>query len=439
MSGLAYLLQRQGHPVSGSDVRESERTLRLRSAGVRVCIGHAAANLGPAATVVYSTAVGEDNPELVAARRCGLALAHRSEVLAALIADGYGIAVTGTHGKTTTTALAGLALIGCGLDPTVLVGADVEAFGGNARPGGGGYFVAEADESDGSFRRYRPRLVVVTNLEPEHLEHYGGRFDGVLAAFAAWLDDLGPAAVLCADDPHVRQLAQHLPDPLLYGFDPRARLSARKVDAASFVATLDGRDIAVVRLAIPGRHNISNALAALGVGLRLGLDAQRAASALAGFRGAQRRFEVVGGGGGVIVVDDYAHHPTDVRATLAAARERGCGRLIAVFQPHRYARTQVFMDQFGPALAPADAVVLADVYAPAGETPIPGVDSRSLAERIRGQTAAPVYWFADHTEIVRFLLDESRPGDLVLTMGAGDIGGVAHALASGLAAQEVMC
>lgn len=438
MSALALVLLHRGCATSGSDVRGSERTERLRRAGARIELGHDPAHLGDAATVVYSTDVPADNPELAAARRRGLPVLHRSEVLAELIAGGHGVAVTGTHGKTTTTSLVALALLAAGRDPTVLVGADTDFLGGNARLGGGPHVVAEADESDGSFRRYRPRLAVVTNLEPEHLEHYGGRFDRVVAAFRRWLGALPPgaAAVLCADDPRLRELAARVPGTLLYGLGPEARLSARRIEGSRFIATLDGRDLGPVALAIPGRHNISNALAALGAALSLGLPFQPAAAAMETFRGARRRFQVVVGGGaggaGVTVVDDYAHHPTEIRATLAAARERTGGRLIAVFQPHRYRRTKAFMDQFGPAFAPADAVVLADVYAPEGERPIPGVDSRALAERIRGQSAAPVHWFASHAEIVRFLLAESRPGDLVLTMGAGDIGGVAHELASGL-------
>lgn len=473
MSGLARVLLETGYAVTGSDARRSDRTALLERLGATVYIGHDPAHVRGAGVVVYSTDVPPDNPELVAARAAGVAVVHRSEVLAELVNGREGIAVTGTHGKTTTTAMIATVLEEAGLDPTVLVGGEVERFGGTAKVGRGPHVVAEADESDGSFVRYRPRIAVVTNVEPEHLEHYGGDFQNVIRAYRRFLAQVRPggAVVACTDDPRVAALAAEVaPKPgtgaaerpggnpgvtvVRYGLGPPAAAGAAgaeervaeraraerelpdwtatgvqiRPEGPSFTAVHRGVPRGEVRLAVPGLHNVQNALAALAVGEVLGVPFARAAAALERYRGARRRFQVLAEVGGIRVVDDYAHHPTEVRATLRAARDvvAGRGRVIAIFQPHRYTRTASLMDEFGTAFGDADILVLTEIYSPPGERPIPGVSGRVLAERIRAGGRSDVHLLTDPDEIVSFLLREARPGDLVITLGAGDIGQVAR-------------
>ncbi|BDG61341.1 UDP-N-acetylmuramate--L-alanine ligase [Caldinitratiruptor microaerophilus] len=441
MSGLARVLLETGHVVTGSDARRSDRTEALERLGATVYIGHDPAHVQGADVVVYSTDVPADNPERVAAREAGIPLLHRSELLARFVNDREGIAVTGTHGKTTTTAMTATILEEGGLDPTVLVGGEVDHFGGTAKVGRGPYVVAEADESDGSFLRYTPRIAVVTNIEPEHLEHYGGDFANVVDAYRRFLGQVRPggAIVACADDPRALELARAEAGRVrvvLYGLGagpepaPDWTASGVRVEPAGpvFTAVHQGRPAGEVRLGVPGRHNVQNALAALAVGHLLGVPFPRMAAALARYRGARRRFQVLAEAGGIRVVDDYAHHPTEIRATLRAAREvvGPPGRVIAVFQPHRYTRTASLLDEFGHAFGDADVVVLTEIYSPPGERPIPGVSGQVLAERVRQARGAAVHLLSDPEEIVRFLLREARPGDLVITLGAGDIWRVAR-------------
>lgn len=441
MSGLARVLLAAGIRVSGSDVRPSERTERLAALGADVRIGHDAAHVEGADVVVYSTDVPADNAELAAARRLGLEVWHRSELLARLLNPNRGVAVTGTHGKTTTTAMTGLALAAAGLDPTVLVGADVDAFGGTARVGRGEWVVAEACESDGTFLRYRPQVAVATNVEPEHLDHYQGSFDRLVEAFGRFLAGV-PAeglVVVCADDPNLRALAARLDRRVIsYGRDPEADVGFRDLTRnggeTRFVAVYRGRPVGTFRLQVPGLHNVVNSLATIAVALALGVPLEPVAETLAQYRGARRRFELVGQVGGVLVVDDYAHHPAEIRATLKAARERAPRRVIAVFQPHRYVRTYYLMDEFSRAFSDADEIVITDLYAPPGEAPIPGVSAEELARRIERHEGRPVHLVPDHAELVETLARLVRPGDLVLTMGAGDVYKVARRLAERLAA-----
>lgn len=445
MSGLALALHARGIRVTGSDVKPSARTDRLRAAGVPVTFGHRAENVGDADTVVYTTDVPESNPERQAARERGLRLVHRSEVLAAVLADRRAVLVTGSHGKTTTTSMIGVVLEAAGWDPLVLVGGEVEAFGGaNVRLGNGPWAVAEADESDGSLVRYAPTVAVLTNVEPEHLDHYGGSFDRLVDTLAAFAGKVPPEGlvVLGADDARLRALAERVGRPAAtYALEAPADWTARIVRQDPFGTTFEARfrdrPAATVRLRVPGRHNVANALAALAVARFLGIPADTAAGALTGFVGAHRRFEMLAAHDGILVVDDYAHHPTEIRATLAAARQVAPGRVLAVFQPQRYSRTRQLWDAFVDVLGDADGMLVTEIYAPAGETADPAVSGRRLAEATarrhpgrRVLYAPGLEWAADWFEA------HARPGDLVLSMGAGDVWRVTHALAARLAGRR---
>lgn len=446
MSGLAAALAALGVPCSGSDVADGPRLRRLALAGVAVRVGHAAAPveaLAPGTVVVHSTDVPASNPELAAARARGLPVEHRSAVLAWFLAHGgpAAAAVTGTHGKTTTTSLLGVGCQAAGLDPTVFVGADVPGLEGGNHRLGSGPVVAEADESDGSFVRYHPQVAVATALEPEHLEHYGGSFAAVIASFDGFLRGLpaGALAVLCGDDPRLRGLGGSGPEVLWYGLGPGADLTAGDLvlerQRTTFTARLHGRDICAVTLRLPGRHNVANALAALGAALRLGAAPEPFAEALSAFEGPVRRFQLLTPPGSpVTVVDDYAHNPAKVAAALSAARQRAGGRVLALFQPHRYHRTAQLMDAFGPAFRDCDVLWMTEVYAPAGEQAVPGVSGAALADLVTRRSGVSVRFVPGAAEAVAACLAEARPGDLVIVMGAGDITAAAHDLAARLGA-----
>ncbi len=436
MSGLAYLLHKKGEKVSGCDVSFSSRVRRLEEEGVPVFIGHSPAHLAGVEVLVYSTDVPPEEEERREAVARGIALCHRSEILSLFVNEKKSITVTGSHGKSTVTALAGLLLERAGLDPVVVVGAEVPAFGGTARAGKGEWVVAEADESDGSFLRYRPLAAVLTNLEPEHLDHYGGDFGELKRAVSLFArENVRPQGfiVACADDPVLEELLRGVEKPVVwYGFSPRATFRVGEVEVEeeglSFALWREGEKLGRLRMEIPGRHNAQNATGVAALGLTLGLPFEIVARTLASYRGAGRRFQVVGKFDGVTVVDDYAHHPTEIRATLEAARERDPARLIAVFQPQRYSRTRLLMEEFSQAFSQADEVILLDVYSPPGEKPIPGVSSQVLAEKISRREKRPVLCFSDQGELVEYLKRRLSPGDLVLTMGAGDVWKVAHRL-----------
>lgn len=438
MSGLARVLLSLGHPVTGSDIRLSERVRGLRQMGAVINVGHRVENLDGAEMVVYSTDVPEDNPELAAARERNLPVFHRSEILAGLINGGRGIAVTGTHGKTTITTMIGLILIGAGVDPTVVVGAEVPALGSNARLGLGGYVVAEADESDASFLRYRPEIAVVSNMEPEHLDHYGGDFERVVEAYGRFLAGVkaGGLCLLGGDSPRLRLLGgAHGGRRLYYGLgagnDLLAEALCSEGGESRYRVRLGAKPLGEVKLRVPGRHNVVNSLAAIGVAMETGLDFAVCQRVLEQFAGAKRRFEVLASAGGIRVVDDYAHHPSEIGATLQAARELEPKRLIAVFQPQRYVRTHLLLHDFAEAFGDADRVVLADIYSPPGEKPIPGVSSARLAELIAAKGREVIH-IAKNEDITTYLQTIIRPGDTVITMGAGDIWSVAQALAESL-------
>jgi UDP-N-acetylmuramate--alanine ligase len=429
MSGIARILLARGIPVSGSDAKQSRALAALQALGAVVFIGHAAEQVGGASTVVFSTAIRPGNPELVEARRRGLRILPRAALLAAVMRGRRGVAVAGTHGKTTTTSMLTVALQHCGADPSFAIGGDLNEAGSNAHHGSGEIFVAEADESDGSFLLLAPHAAVVTNVELDHLDYYPDAA-AVDAAFAAFIGRVDPAGFLvaCSDDPGVRRLlpvagarglAMHT-----YGEVPTARLRLERLVLAAagahFVAVLDGRELGAVRLAVPGRHNALNAAGALAAGLALGLPFPRLAEGLAGFTGARRRLELKGSENGVRVFDDYAHHPTEISATLGAARDVAAGgRLVVAFQPHRYTRTAAFGTELGAALGLADEVVVMEVYA-AGEKPIPGVTGALVAAAVP-LPAAAVAFEPSWSAVAARLVARARPGDLVLTLGAGDI------------------
>ncbi|WP_453984264.1 UDP-N-acetylmuramate--L-alanine ligase [Brevibacterium casei] len=429
MSGIARIMAMNGVKVSGSDAKESAVVDILRALGARVSIGHSADHLGDADTLVVSSAIREDNPELVAARAKGLRILHRSGALASLMADSTGVAVAGTHGKTTTTSMTTVALQACGLDPSFVIGGVLSTTGTNAHLGTGDVFVAEADESDGSFLLYEPAIGILTNVEADHLDHYGTA-ENVRAAFIEFCDGIGArggTVIACADDPGSLDVAEHAraagTKVILYGTAEGA--DVRILDLVSglgseFSLALPGRQTPLpVTLRQPGAHNARNATAAIAVALSLGADVEKAAAGLAGYGGTRRRFEERGLAGGVRVIDDYAHHPTELRAVLSAARGVVAedGRVWAIFQPHLYSRTMEFKEEFGQALGLADEVVVLDVF-PAREDPVPGVTGNLIAERVPHSHVTFLESFAD---AVPFVAERVRPGDLVLTVGAGDV------------------
>ncbi|MDX2298873.1 MAG: UDP-N-acetylmuramate--L-alanine ligase [Xanthomonadaceae bacterium] len=447
MSGIAEVLVTLGYQVSGSDLGDTISTRRLSSLGARVYRGHAAEHLADVDVVVVSSAIHDDNPELRAARDRRIPVVPRAEMLAELMRFRRGIAVAGTHGKTTTTSLIASVLAEGGLDPTFVIGGQLLSAGVNARLGGGQWLVAEADESDGSFLRLSPLVAVVTNIDADHLENYGGDFAQVQAAFSEFLHRLPfyGLAVLCVDDPEVAALAATMPRHVMrYGFCESAEVRASDVqqDGAQTAFTLHLPDSAPVRvtLNLPGRHNVLNSLAAAAVGWQLGVEASAIAHALAQFQGIGRRFNIKGElrlpNGAALLVDDYGHHPAELQAVFDAARAGWPQRrLVVAFQPHRYTRTRDLLDEFAAVLSQADALVLTEVY-PAGEAPIVGADGKALARAIRTRGRIDPVLVAGPRELPGVLADVLHDGDLLIVMGAGDIGHVAGDLAArGLPAQ----
>jgi UDP-N-acetylmuramate--alanine ligase len=444
MSGIAELLANLGYAVSGSDARRSDVTARLEQAfGVTVFEGHQASHVGDADVVVVSSAVKANNPEVTAARQRGIPVIPRAEMLAELMRLRFSIAIAGSHGKTSTTSMIALVLERGGLDPTAVIGGRLSAFGSNARLGRGDYMVAEADESDRSFLLLWPSIAVMTNIDNEHMESYGSLADlqQAFLDFANKVPFYG-AAVACVEDENLAAILPRIRRQVVtYGLDhPRAQIVGSDIELGSFGGrcqvhrrTHEGVEpLGRLELTVPGRHNLQNALAAVAVGQRIGLDFARVAEALASFHGAERRFERHGEAGGVLVVDDYGHHPTEIAAVMAAARATLNRRLVVAFQPHRYSRTAHLFDQFGPALAGADEIVLTDICA-AGEDPIAFVTVERLAESIRRGSSRPVHVAARLQDVVPQLLTIVRPGDAVITLGAGSIGTLPKLLMQALA------
>lgn len=426
MSAIATVLAERGHHVSGSDQRDGVALARLRTLGVQVHLGHEAANVGDAELVVASTAVDERNVEVAEARRRGIPVLRRIDLLPALAVDQPFLSVSGTHGKTTTSSMLATALRAAGEDPSFLIGADVAALGAAAAHGSGRWFVLEADESDASFLAGPRAAALVTNIEADHLEFWGG-WQELLDGFAAFLEETDGPRVVCADDPHAAATGARF-GATGYGLGDDATYRITRLELSSlrsdFVLRHPGGEVPV-GLAVPGLHNVLNAAGALTVVGELGVDLVAASEGLASFSGAARRFERRGRAGGVELVDDYAHLPTEIRAALAAGRSGDWGRVVVVFQPHRYSRTQALLDEFATAFGDADLLVLTEIYA-AGEAPRSGVDGAALFDAVRSaRPTADVRWAPTLADVADLLAAELRPGDLCMTVGAGDVTTVA--------------
>ena len=453
MSGIAELLANLGYEVTGSDARESDVTQRLAQLGVGVQLGHDAAHVGAAEVVVVSSAIAAANPEIVEARRRRIPVIPRAEMLAELMRLRFGIAIAGAHGKTTTTSMVALVLERAGLDPTAVIGGRLSAFGSNARLGRGQSMVVEADESDRSFLKLSPALALVTNIDREHMEAYGS-WEALNDAFVEFINKVPfyGAAILCTDDDAVRALVPRaIRRVITYGLagESHPDVAGRDMQLEPFgarctvVQSVEGQEVELgpLRLQVPGRHNLLNALGAVAIGLELQVPFRRIAEALGEFSGAERRFQVRGERRGVMVVDDYGHHPTEIAAVIAAARSTG-RRLMVVFQPHRYTRTRDLLAEFGTALSGADEVVLTDIY-PAGEPPLAGVTVDSVAESVRAAGHCPLHVVPNLADLPGRVASLAKPGDLVITLGAGSIGAVGDriltALASGDASGGATC
>ncbi len=441
MSGIAELLLNLGYRVSGSDLKDSAGVRRLGGLGAEVAIGHSPDNLGDADVVVFSSAVRSDNPELASARARNTPVIPRAEMLAELMRMKYGIAVAGSHGKTTTTSLIAEVLAHGNLDPTLVIGGRLKSLGTNAKLGQGEFLVAEADESDGSFLLLSPTVAVVTNIDAEHLDHYR-EMEKLEQAFLTFINKVPfyGTAVLCLDHPVVRGLLPRVRKRFsTYGLSRQADLRAEDIRRdgwqSRFRVWRGEEDLGEVRLNIPGIHNVTNSLAAVAVGLELGLAFPAIREGLEGFQGIERRFQLKGERAGVTVVDDYAHHPAEIRATLEAARRGDRKRVLAVFQPHRYTRTQLCFEDFLGAFHDADVLVVTDIYA-AGEKELVGVNARKIVDGVRKQGHKEVFYLPTFPHILRFLEKACRPGDLVLTLGAGNVHQVGEQLLGSLEKNE---
>ncbi len=443
MGGIAEVLLNMGYSVSGSDLQDNAVTSRLKNLGATLYLGHAAENISKADVVVVSSAIAADNPELLAAQDQRVPVVRRAEMLAELMRFRYGIAVAGTHGKTTTTSLVASVLAEGGKDPTFVIGGLLVSAGSNARLGAGRYLVAEADESDASFLHLQPMIAVVTNIDADHLEAYEGSFEQLRAGFVEFLHNLPfyGLAVLCVEDPVVCELLDQVSRPVLtYGFGENAELRATDIASdsgvTSFKVSQAGFEDFEVALNLPGRHNVLNALAAVAIGRELGVEDAAIRAALASFEGIGRRFEINGEvtvpGGSALLVDDYGHHPTEIAAVMDAVRRGWPGRrLVVAFQPHRYTRTRDLLDDFARVLADADVLLVSEVY-PAGENPIEGADGRAIARAVRSRgQVEPV--LVEHIEnLARDLAPLLKGDDIVVTLGAGNIGSIARALPDSL-------
>jgi UDP-N-acetylmuramate--alanine ligase len=440
MSGIAELLLNLGFSVSGSDIKETSVTQRLKSLGAAITVGHSPANIQEAQVVVYSSAVSPDNPEVNAARMRQIPAIPRAEMLAELMRLKFSVTVAGAHGKTTVTSMIAVMLTHVGLDPTAVIGGRLDVFGSSARLGKGPLMVVEADESDRSFLYLLPTLAVVTNIDREHLDHYKD-LEEIQAAFLSFVNKTPfyGTVIACSDHPWRIAFAPLVPQIrrrlITYGLEPGARLLARAIrpndGGSSFEVLEDGRQMGSFSLSIPGSHNVQNALAAIGVGLELGLETGAIREGLARFRGADRRFQIRAERDGITVVDDFGHHPTEIRATLEAARSRGAHRIWAIFQPHRYTRTKFLFDDFGPAFEGIERLYVLDIY-PASEEPIAGVTSEALVERMREQGITGARYARSEEETVQEILAEARPPLMLMTIGAGSVWKVAEALAESL-------
>jgi UDP-N-acetylmuramate--alanine ligase len=437
MSGIAHLLLESGFRVSGSDLKENRITQQLASRGAKIFLGHSAQNISEQDVVVYSSAITEDNPEVHQAGVLGIPLVKRAEALAQLMREKTAITVAGSHGKTTTTSLVSYMLMEAGLCPTVAIGGILNNIQANACLGAGEFFVAEADESDGSFLNYAPKYSIITNIDREHLDYYHD-FNQELDAFGLFIRRTKADGVVfaCSDDPNLLNLMRSYEGRrVFFGFNHPADIYAKKITFNGLLCDFDcyfkDKFISRFHLALGGKHNISNALGVIGLGLELGIGLKHIGGSLAGYKGAGRRLEVKFRNDKYLVIDDYAHHPCEIKATLAAIVNLEVKRKIVVFQPHRYSRTQLLLDDFAESFAQADYLIITDIYA-ASEKPIAGVDARGLLEKIKKHNPAKEVLYLPKEDILSHLLGMIQEGDLVITLGAGDIARVSDALAQKL-------
>lgn len=442
MSGLAEILRTLRFDVSGSDLREGDTTRRLARFGVRVDIGHAAHNVSGSDVVVYSSAIDSSNPELLQAKHLGIPVVSRAEMLAELMRVKYGVAIAGSHGKTTTTSLVATVLSAAGFDPTVVVGGRMAALGTNARLGDGDLLVAEADESDGSFLRLTPTIAVVTNIDPEHLDYYGTH-ERLKQAFAEFVEKVPfyGLAVLCLDHPDVQDLLPRIQRRhVTYGLSPQADYSARAIEfqgtSVRFSAFRRGESLGQFMVHMPGSHNVLNTLAAIAVADELAVPLDVLRESLANFHGVARRFTVTAVLNDVVMVNDYGHHPAEIRATLGAARRAYSGRVVVVFQPHRYTRTQILFEEFTKAFNDCDILIVIPVY-PAGEKPVAGATGERLAEAIAVHGHHSVSYAANFSDAADLLVPQIRPGDVVIALGAGDVNKVLKVVQDKMAIRDL--
>jgi UDP-N-acetylmuramate--alanine ligase len=426
MSGIAEILINLGYKVTGSDLSSTEVTERLARLGGEVALGHDRSHVEDADVLVYSSAVKPDNPEMLEARRRGVPVIPRAEMLAELMRMKYGIAVGGAHGKTTTTWLVGLVMAAAGLDPTIVVGGRLKALGTNTKLGGGRYLVAEADESDGSFLKLSPSLAIVTNIDEEHLDHYAN-LDAIKASFVEFVNKVPfyGAAIVCLDQENVQAIMPRIGRRVVtYGFSQQADIRGTDVTqdetGVTFNVALKGRKLGSLYVRIPGEHNVSNALAAVAVAMELDIPFAAVSEGVSEFTGISRRMEHKGEAGGVSVMDDYAHHPTEIIATLRAARSFWRKRIVAVFQPHRHTRTEALWERLGRSFYDADSVIVTSIYG-AGEEPIPGVTAELVVKAALQSGHRDVTYVPDKSQIPDRLAAVLRPGDLLVTLGAGDV------------------
>lgn len=427
MSACAYVLIKRGYDISGSDLNAGHISARLAEEGAMVFMGHDACQVYDVDALVISSAIHPNNPEIVMAKKLGIPVFHRSDVVAEVLNGACGIAVAGAHGKTTTSAMLSCIAVDSGVDPTVIIGGELDKLGGNARNGAGPFVIAEADESDGSFLKLTPQTIVITNIEDDHLDYYGTE-ENIYQAFKKFVATLkdGGRAILCVDNPKVKRLALETDRPVItYGVegqeaDYTARNITYSVDGTGYDLYYKDELVTPVRLIVPGRHNVLNSVAAFAAALEMGLRKEDILKSLAAYVGVKRRFETKGRVGGVWVVDDYAHHPTEIGVTLKAARQTRPGRLICCFQPHRYTRTKLLFDEFCTCFTECDILVLTDIYS-AGEDPIAGVTSRALGEGIEAATGQQVVYIPRLPKVEEYFEQIAQPGDLIMTMGAGDV------------------
>lgn len=440
MSGIAEVLLNLGYTVSGSDLKHTPVTERLAGLGARIAEGHAAANLGEAEVVVTSTAVAPENAEVIEAKRRQIPVIPRAEMLAELMRLKFNVAVAGAHGKTTATSMIAVMLADAGLDPTAVIGGRLDVFGSNARLGKGDLMVVEADESDRSFLLLLPSIAVVTNIDREHLDHYQD-LDDILAAFLAFANKVPfyGAVIGCTDAPWGERFRSLMPKirrrVMTYGLDGGSDVAAESVElnpaGSTFNVTAGGKKLGRFALNVPGRHNVQNALATIAVGLELDLSAEQIRAGLARFRGVDRRFQIKAERNGITVVDDYGHHPAEIRTVVEAARLRGGQRIWAIFQPHRYTRTKFLMDDFASCFAGCERVYVLDIYA-ASEPPIPGITAQRLVERMHELGLASARYAPSDQAVIQEVLAEARPGDIILTVGAGSVWKIGEALGEAL-------